>query len=133
MKKVVTLIILFLPFILNAQTSLDEYNYVTKGYKVQIESGLDSKVGYKLSDIGNKRFSLGSVTIKKLIRTTNNSIAAYMIIYTPNSGGSTQYFCIPHPNSSLEVIEKYQNTFWGDEDFLKLKMIFLATNTLIKF
>jgi len=34
-------------------TTLEEYNYITKGYKVQIESGLDMKKGYDTSG-GNR-------------------------------------------------------------------------------
>ena len=34
-----------------SQTTLEEYNYISKGYKIQLESGLDMKRGYLLEDI----------------------------------------------------------------------------------
>lgn len=36
---------------IRAQTTLEEYNYVTKGYQIQVESGLDMKKGYTLKDL----------------------------------------------------------------------------------
>ena len=38
-----------------APTSEEEYNYLTKGYKVQIESGLDMKKGYALHNMGDMK------------------------------------------------------------------------------
>ena len=34
-------------------TSEEEYNYITKGYKVQVETGLDMKAGYHFKDLGD--------------------------------------------------------------------------------
>ncbi len=38
----------------HSQTTLEEYNYVTKGYHVQLTSGLDMKKGYEFEDIDKK-------------------------------------------------------------------------------
>ncbi len=132
MKYILAIGLFFLPFITKAQTSSEEYNYVTKGYKAQVTEGLDMKKGYKLTQVQQRTFRLGSTTINKLIRTANNSIAAYMVIYKPNSGDA-QFFCIPNPNSPYEVIQMYESTISADEDFLKLKMITLSLTGLLKW
>jgi hypothetical protein len=83
------------------QTTLEEYNYLTKGYKIQLESGLDMKKGYKLVDLHEntgKRY--GSITIiksKGLYRQNENMPCAILVTY-----GST-YICVPHYKSSQEI------------------------------
>ena len=62
MKKITFILAAFLLIFLSgaarlyAQTTIttteEEYNYITKGYKVQFESGLDMKKGYILKDMG---------------------------------------------------------------------------------
>jgi len=96
-------------------TTQEEYNYITKGYKIQIESGLDMKQGYVLVDV--PMFYNGSISntatktdknitrtfeFKKLIRTKNNQVCALMIIYS-RSGQANNYICIPMKNSSQDV------------------------------
>ena len=36
-------------------TTMEEYNYMTKGYKIQVESGLDMKKGYFIEDMGEHK------------------------------------------------------------------------------
>lgn len=50
MKKTLILITLFLfaagfAQIKKGQTTLEEYNYMSKGFKIQMESGIDMKKG----------------------------------------------------------------------------------------
>jgi hypothetical protein len=51
-----------------SQTSLEEYNYVTKGYKVQIESGLDMKKGYEIQNVDKSSTSERNAELKVLHR-----------------------------------------------------------------
>lgn len=90
------------------QTTLEEYNYVTKGYKVQIESGLDMKKGYELEDIDKQSTKERTAELKVLHRVKDGKkeIAAYMVVYT-RSGNSTEYICIPHPKSDEDINAKY--------------------------
>ena len=51
MKKLTIAIMLMLcSFVLISQTTMEEYNYITKGYKIMLESGLDLKEGYEIKD-----------------------------------------------------------------------------------
>jgi len=90
------------------QTSLEEYNYVTRGYKIQVESGLDMKKGYQFEDIDKQTTKEREAVLKVLyrIKEGNKVIAAYLIIYK-RSGLPTEYICIPNPNSGEEIMNKY--------------------------
>lgn len=52
-KSTLILAAAFFSVTLFGQTTEEEYNYLTKGYKVQIESGLDMKKGYEFKDLAN--------------------------------------------------------------------------------
>lgn len=114
MKKLIT--ILVIGFSLNsniyaqeistsAPTTLEEYNYVSKGYRVQKESGLDMKKGYEFREISDVFTSGYHFSIMSLVRIPKNEIAALLVITNSSNSGKTYYFCIPHDNPDLE--EKY--------------------------
>lgn len=109
MKKIIVLIVFVLPFVCKAQTTVEEYNYLTKGYAIQIESGLDMKAGYKMINVTDY--------IKKLVRIRDESIAGYLYIstfpYTDENEMTyqhTEYICIPHPKSEETVLALYAST-----------------------
>jgi len=95
------------------QTTLEEYNYVTKGYRIQLESGLDMKKGYLIEDIDKQATKERAAELQVLFRVKdgNKVIAAYMISYK-RSGLPTEYICIPNPNSSEEIMSKYWKQLW---------------------
>lgn len=86
-------------------TTEAEYNYLTKGYKVQIESGLDMKKGYTIVDASVVRRSSYTFDIKFLMREKNNEMAGILIITKSETWGNTYYICLPINNPDL--INKY--------------------------
>ncbi|MEI6750466.1 MAG: hypothetical protein WCM93_15020 [Bacteroidota bacterium] len=96
------------------QTTQEEYNYVTKGYKTQIESGLDMKKGYSLKEITTASVGVRNVVLKGLYRTSSNVLCAIMIEYT-KSGEATQYFCAPMTGSPQEIYTQFYNSL-SDND-----------------
>lgn len=86
-------------------TSLEEYNYLVKGYKIQVESGLDMKTGYHFEDIGDHEIDPYHFTIKNLIRNTTNELAGILIITYSSTSGITYYTGIPINNPKL--LDKY--------------------------
>ena len=111
-KTIIFTSVIFLTSIFSSaifgQTTLEEYNYITKGYKVQIESGLDMKKGYEFEDIDKQTTKERTAELKVLNRNKDNKkeIAAYMIVYK-RTGNPAEYICIPHPNSDEEILSKY--------------------------
>ena len=131
---------------LNAQTTTEEYNYVVKGYQVQLESGLDMKKGYEFIDLvnprtGNSPFFITTTnertaTLKKLVKSTETEkkTVAYLVVYN-KSGSSKEYICIPHPNSEKEILQKYWDTLWNgdDNDSARLQIISYLISSYLRF
>lgn len=83
-------------------TTEEEYNYLTKGYPVQVASGLGMKQGYSLVDMGNSAIELpdgrGVTEFKALVREGHVAPCAILMTYR-NAGGAVTYCCIPSPNA----------------------------------
>ena len=91
-----------------SQTTLEEYNYVTKGYKVQMESGLDMKKGYRFEDIHtiHIQYSDGverETQFKALFKEGQKQPSAILCIYSHSDDGTRDYICIPQFSSSKEI------------------------------
>lgn len=87
-------------------TTEEEYNYMTKGYKVQIENGLDMKKGYKITDLPENRIGQYSFAFKALVRVDSKEVAGIIVIAKSNVSGKTYYLGIPHQNEIL--IKRHQ-------------------------
>lgn len=95
-----------------SQTTQEEYNYITKGYKVQIESGLDMKKGYSFQDYGTWGLAESGAKreceFKGLVRSGQTKPCAILMIYrrTDIPDGAKYYICIP----SGDATELWQQT-----------------------
>ena len=114
MKKNLLLSVIAMAFLLlfcNAfgQTTQEEFNFITKGYKVQIESGLDMKKGYSFVEYGdwglNKGTERRSCTFSGLVRLGESKPCAILLQYqrTDIENGANYYICIPSANSSEDI------------------------------
>ena len=106
-----TAICLLASYLASAQTSLEEYNYLTKGYKMQIESGLDMKKGYSFKEIAQYKNQKRTCTFKGLINDASHKQVGTLAIYQA-ANGLTYYFCIP----ALGSDEKLFNAYWTSLD-----------------
>jgi hypothetical protein len=93
-------------------TTQEEYNYITKGYRIQIESGLDMKKGYTMKDIQTERHNDYYLEMKALYRDGSTAPCAIMVITQYQSdingwGVHTYYYCIPHWASSQKIWDDY--------------------------
>jgi hypothetical protein len=93
-----------------ASTTEEEYNYLTKGYKVQIESGLDMKKGYVFQDFAKVTRGKYDFDFKLLYREGKKEIAGYLVITHSRISGKTYYNCIPINNP--ELLERYYNDIY---------------------
>lgn len=89
----------------NLGTTLEEYNYITKGYKVQIQSGLDMKKGYDVKLINSYEIEGRKVVYYELIKD-GKDLRAIMSVFT-GKDGRTSYFCIPLGNCDLQLYNSY--------------------------
>ena len=118
-----------------AQTTMEEYNYVVKGYKVQVESGLDMKKGYELTQIDKTSAGERVASLSKLVKVTGTQkkTVAYMLAYN-KSGGATDYYCIPQPNSDDEIRDLFWKSLYNGEGDHSAKLqlfTYLLSRTLI--
>ena len=85
----------------SAPTTMEEYNYMTKGYKIQVESGLDMKKGYYFEDMGDHKIGNYVFNVKKLVRENQRELAGTLIISHAEISGKTYYTAIPINNAEL--------------------------------
>lgn len=111
MKKITLLLLLVFSFSYS-QTTVEEYNYVTKGYAETISKGLDLKKGYSLSEIyhytdTNYDFLFQSLTNDKTKKTACIMVVAHSFVW-----GNKYYLCMPIANAELEKKYKEQLNMW---------------------
>lgn len=127
MKKIILLLLMLLSFSGYSQnktkhepaaprsevfsTTVDEYNYMTKGYKVQVESGLDMKKGYTINDLNTLDDGNYSFQYKALIRS-NKSLAGIIIIAYSKVYDNKYYLAIPVNNADLYAFHFKQLEQW---------------------
>jgi YHS domain-containing protein len=137
MKKII--LILITGFALNTNiyaqdinppspTTEEEYNYVTKGYKVQTESGLDMKKGYEFGQILEETFGDYNFNVMCLIRVPKKEIAALLVKTKSANSGKTYYFCIPNDNEELN--ERYFQDLSGWDYAITKAYCYLMTTKL---
>jgi hypothetical protein len=95
-------------------TTMEEYNYIVKGYKVQMESGLDMKKGYDFKEIKTVDFDGRKVVYKELIKD-GKDLRAIMAIFT-GKNGLTSYFCVPLGECSNEIKDACFNSVSANVD-----------------
>jgi len=107
------------------KTTIEEFNYVTKGYKIQIESGLDMKRGYSVKDLNMYRVTPREVHLKVLYKNpeghddlmdsvtiADRRAVAYILVYKKD-GVPDEYICIPHPNSDHDIKMLFWNQLYN--------------------
>ena len=145
MKKILlTLATITVSITLQAQTTVEEYNYVSKGYKVQLESGLDMKKGYEMIDLNNVAIGVRTGELKKLVKVTGSQkkTVAHLIIYSSDGGTTKQYICVPYTPADAEPTAEsisldelytkglYSNYNFGDQATRLQVIAYLLSSTL---
>jgi hypothetical protein len=111
---------------LPAGTTEEEYNYLSKGYKVQIEAGLDMKKGYLFQDFGEVKHSSYSFDFKLLIREAKKEVAGILVITKSEVWGHTYYVAIPVNNT--ELMAKYYSTINGWDEALTTSYCYVVSS-----
>jgi hypothetical protein len=130
MKKLICLSFLVICLMSKAQTTQEEYDYVTKGYAAQIGSGLPDKVGYAWQQ--GTEFSAGDrkISFKKLYQVVNEkekNMKAILMIYQKDAA-TKEYICIPHPNSEQAIRDLYWNALYNNNVGDPYRMVIISYN-----
>lgn len=111
MKKITLLFIIF-SFSSYAQTTQEEYNYVTKGYAETIAKGLDLKKGYTLDHVYLYNDGLYSFNFNTLTNDVTKKTSCIMVFAHSLAWGNKYYICIPIGNAALESKYNEQLKSW---------------------
>lgn len=121
MKVLTTLLFSLFTVVLMAQvnpTTQEEYNYITKGYKIQQESGLDMKKGYSLkfyteTQVNGKVELWGdaSVVCAGLFRDGEKKPCAMMLFYQNFALKSKDYLCVPSHDADKSLWDLHLTRF----------------------
>jgi hypothetical protein len=92
--------------IAHTQTSQEEYNFITKGYRFTIDYGLDMKKGYSIKSL--KKYELSSActsSISGLFRNKSGNLAGYLVKI--KDGTFEKDICIPTERSTDDIWKQY--------------------------
>ncbi len=100
------------------EMTLEEYNYITKGIKIQLEAGLEPKRGYSLKEVTTVNVTVNlamrTMTFKAIYRDTETKPFAFLCVYKNNVSGFEDYICIPcaqergeYWNKTYEIFSEY--------------------------
>jgi hypothetical protein len=104
--------IIFIPFLMliccagYGQTSQEEYNFITKGYRFTVDYGLDMKKEYSVKQL--KEYDLTpncSAVISGLFRAGTSDLAGYLL--SIKDGSFEKDICIPTENSTTDIWKQY--------------------------
>jgi hypothetical protein len=84
-------------------TTEEEYNYMTKGYKTQVEQGLDMKKNYEVVDAKSFHSKVGNYEFDfiYLLRSDDKSFAGWIVKAVSTIWDNTYWYCIPVKNKDL--------------------------------
>lgn len=118
MKKITLLLIMFSSFSYAQDkpngTTLEEYNYMTKGYKIQISSGLDVKKGYRIDDVTSYATALYDFNFKSLVREKDGVSAGLILVATSKLWSNVYYLGIPVDNVQLFKVFNSDVNLWDE-------------------
>lgn len=112
--KAILYLLLICPLFAIAQhaTTETEYNYLTKGYALDIADGRDLKAGYTLSPIGEE-VAVGnySFNFQAFIKQDEKAVAAVLVVAKSKVSGTTYHLCVPlnNPDLNSRYIESYSS------------------------
>ena len=112
------------------ETTEKEYNFLTKGLRIQKDSGLDIIDGYKLVPFNEYKANNYIFNLQKLVNTAGD-FRAYSLIITSRVSGTTYYLCIPRGQSS-NLYHRYYNDIEKFDMPLKNQFVYFLSFNLPK-
>lgn len=113
-----------------APTTQEEYTYVTKGYKVEKQNGLDTKKGYHWVDLGQHSSEGKTCNLLGLIRSSESKPCAILIYFKSNKG--EYYLCMPDDSAPANLWGNYWSSLGQLGDQLHLVDLYVH-HLLMKF
>ena len=106
MKFYTILLLSIIPVFLTAQTTIEEYKYLTEGYPTQIsKSEITEKTGYYFQDLMKMVDNSGKIRL--FYKETQSSVVSAATLIHVNGESKVYYICVPHEDSERTVFDKY--------------------------
>ncbi|NJN78354.1 MAG: hypothetical protein HC803_08535 [Saprospiraceae bacterium] len=106
MKIYTILLLSSIPFFLTAQTTMEEYDYLTSDYPNQIrKSEIAEKSGYYFQDLMNMVDNSGKIRL--FYKENQMSVVPTATLIHVNGDAKVYYICVPHEDSDRMVFDKY--------------------------
>lgn len=106
MKLYTFLLMSIMPLFLSAQTTLEEYEYLTTDYPNQIsKSEITEKSGYYFQDLMNMVDNSGKIRL--FYKEMQSSVVPVATLIHVNGESKVYYICVPHEDSDRMVFDKY--------------------------
>ena len=106
-KHYLTFVLILSITALQSQTTMKEYNYLTKGYKIAMDNGLDLKRGYTLYKYGDwgKKYNTfeRKTTFYAFYRGKEKKPCAMLVVLERSDTDYKKYMCIPEYHSNNDV------------------------------
>ena len=121
MKKIILAIAFITTLTAFSQgTTTKEYNYLSKGYKDDLELGKDIIQGYKIEPVsvastrmaeeGKNIFRITS--LYKMVRIENGKVAGFLLEQYRRDTGVKSYLCIPNAASDSAILAMAQKSYY---------------------
>ncbi len=112
MKKLVLTTVTLLLVVINLKaqepTTIEDYNYLTKGLKFQMENGLGIKQGYNIKEVGSFKDTSDKCTVYAFYKTNNTDIIRAILV-TIETKEEIIYICIPNSTSDISLKQASYN------------------------
>jgi hypothetical protein len=106
MKLYTILLLSIIPVLLTAQTTVEEYKYLTEDYPNQIsKSEIPEKTGYYFQDLMNMVDNSGKIRL--FYKEMQSSVVPAATLILVNGESNVYYICVPHEDSDRMVFDKY--------------------------
>ncbi len=121
MKRIFLLMLLLISIKSFAQgTTQKEYNYLSKGYKDDLDMGKDIIQGYKIESVSSASTKMMEdnksvfriTTLYKLVRIENGKIAGFLLENYRRDTGVKSYLCIPNATSDSNILGLSQKAYF---------------------
>jgi hypothetical protein len=89
-----------------APTTEEEYNYGAIGYKIQLQTRLPVKQGYRIADFGILEEPGRTIAFKGLMRENESLPCAVIMVYTRDNT-PPEYFCMPTLDAPPPLWSRY--------------------------
>ena len=96
-------------------TTEEEYNYGAIGYRIQLQTRMADKTGYRIQFSGTCEEPGRKITFNNMFRDEEQSPCATIMVYE-RPGASPAYYCIPSANAAPALWDKFKASLNGGTD-----------------